>query len=657
MERIKKIAKILLESKYPVTINNIASVLKVSNKTVRNDLKKLQDFIEKEGLILIKKTGVGTTLEGREENKAQLLKRLKDVNYVQPYSPEGRQNYILQRCFMDSKSILVKELANELYVCTATINNDLKELESWLKKYDLKFRKKRNNGIEIIGKEKNYRKAISNIISKNKEVEELQELLYSTYKSRIDHKSMIKIKSLLDIDYKRLEEILNWVEKKLKFKFSQEAYISLIIHIVISIRRIKDGKDILLSDTILESIKHTKEFKCAYDMSQKMQQFLEVLIPESEIGYITLHLLGSKIYHDDLGELNLYFDKAQETDTAVIIAKDIVRVTSNVLDINLSKDQAFINGLILHLRPTINRLKYGLTLNNPILEDIKINYPDVFGVAWMTSRVFEKYLDKKIPESEIGYIALHIGAAVERNRCQIKTLIICHSGIGTSQLLSARIKRCFKELDILGITASTEITKDMITRADLIISTVPLHIDTPVLVISPIFTQSDVKKVEFFINKINKKISSKGTEEENMAKEIFYRSKKIYNRKQLIHDMCEFLKVKQYIKNGFEETVLSREALISTEVGNLIAIPHGDQKEVKKSCIALTVLKHPIIWDSQTVEFVFMLCIAEKDLSKTKTFIKNLYKNMDNIEFANMLRKGRKNIKEVNLLLNELINN
>ncbi len=35
-------------------------------------------------------------------------------------------------------------------------------------------------------------------------------------------------------------------------------------------------------------------------------------------------------------------------------------------------------GLILHFRAVLNRLEYGLSLRNPILEEIKDNYPDVF---------------------------------------------------------------------------------------------------------------------------------------------------------------------------------------------------------------------------------------------------------------------------------------
>lgn len=652
MERIKKIAKILLESEKPITINQIALNIQVSNKTVRNDLKKLQDFIEREGLRLSKKTGVGTSIVGPKENKIQLLQTInKDLNYVQPYSRESRQNYILKRLFMHSGSLTTGELADELYVCTATIHKDLKLIDEWIKPFDLKLIKRRNHGMEIIGNEEDYRKAISYLISEVKDVEELQELLYPEYRGRIDYQSLAQLRDLFNIDYKRLEDILNQVENKLEFRFSQEAYISLIIHIAISMKRIKENKDIILSEEILMNIKETEEFRCAKDMSIQMEKDFAIVIPESEIGYITLHILGSKVHQKELGVLNIALEKVDELELAVEIAQRIIHIANNALNVELSKDQALLNGLVLHLRPTINRLKYGMTLRNPILDEIKANYPDIFGVAWMCSSVFEKYLDVKIPESEIGYIALHLGAAVERNRKQIRTLVVCHSGIGTSQLLSIRLERSFKEIDIIGIVSSTSITKDLLDKAELIISTIPLEIDRPVLVICPLFRKKDIEKVDEYIYRRNRKLVWKGIDGAYVEKEVFYRSKKFMNYEQVINDMCGVLEKKQYIKKGFKQSVISREKMMATEVGNGIAIPHGEPDEVKKSCIALTVLKHPIKWEREMVEFIFLICISKEDIGKTKTIFRNLYRNMDKDKFLEGLRKNTKDVKE---MLNEL---
>ena len=57
------------------------------------------------------------------------------------------------------------------------------------------------------------------------------------------------------------------------------------------------------------------------------------------------------------------------------IAKNIIKIISEVLNTDLTGDNALLTRLVLYLRPTIIRLKYGLNLTNPMLDEmiLKIN--------------------------------------------------------------------------------------------------------------------------------------------------------------------------------------------------------------------------------------------------------------------------------------------
>ncbi|WP_461205632.1 BglG family transcription antiterminator [Clostridium sp. DL1XJH146] len=654
MDRLMKITMLILKSKAPITTAKIASELNVSNKTIRNDLNKLQDIIEREGLKLNKKTGVGNSIEGPDKNKNQLLQSLnKEVDGVEPFSKEGRQNYILKRLFMGNQNITASKLADELFVCVATINKDLKYVKEKITDFDLELVKKSNHSLDIVGTEKNYRNAIASLIFQSSEEIQHVPITKYEYTSRIDQSTMNQLRTLMNLDYLKLEECLNNLERKLSFKFSQEAYICLIIHIAIAIKRIKSGKDVLLSSEILDKLKRTKEFKGANEISEEIERNFNIKIPEQEIGYITLHIIGTKIGEKDLAELTFSMGNQDEVDLEVEIANNIIQVASDALHMNLKEDKILLNGLILHLRPTINRLKYGLTLRNPILEEIKINYPDIFGIAWITSRVFEKYLDVKVPEAEIGYIAMHLGASIERNRKRIKILVVCHSGIGTSQLLSARLERSFKELEIIGITSSVNLFDEKYQKAEIIISTIPLKTNKPVLIISPLFTKVDINKVQRMIDIFEAKKNTKNPKE-IIAKEVFSRSKKFSNRNELINDICKSLEKRQYIYKGFKDDVIERENIMATEVGQGIVIPHGKPSEVEKSCVSLTILKKPILWDKEKVEFIFMICLTEKDLKYARKFFKNLSDNMDDTEFIHNLRKGT---DKAHTILEGMLNN
>src|SRR5699024_11482168 len=64
----------------------------------------------------------------------------------------------------------------------------------------------------------------------------------------------------------------------------------------------------------------------------------------------------------------------------------------------------------------------------------------------------EKHTGTKIDENEVGYLALHIGAAIERRKLKSgpkRCLIVCASGLGTAQLISYKLKSHFgKSLDV-----------------------------------------------------------------------------------------------------------------------------------------------------------------------------------------------------------------
>lgn len=122
------------------------------------------------------------------------------------------------------------------------------------------------------------------------------------------------------------------------------------------------------------------------------------------------------------------FGDDENFDIAIAVAKEITSIASKAVDLDLNNDEIFFNSLVLHLIPTITRLKTNLSLKNPILQEIKSKYTETFGLAWMSSLIVEKNLGVRIPESEIGYIAIHIGSAIERNKKKIRTKVITNSG-------------------------------------------------------------------------------------------------------------------------------------------------------------------------------------------------------------------------------------
>jgi len=83
-----------------------------------------------------------------------------------------------------------------------------------------------------------------------------------------------------------------------------------------------------------------------------------------------------------------------------------------------------------------------MDIRNPLLEKLKQDYRELMEVACSAVRSLEKKYGFIVPESEIGYIALHIGAALERKRYKrVPVILACASGIGSAQMLASRLQK------------------------------------------------------------------------------------------------------------------------------------------------------------------------------------------------------------------------
>lgn len=507
-ERCREIIEILINREDPIIIDEIAHRLNVSNKTVRNDLKTIDEFLNNKGIgNVVKKPRVGVWIEIEPEGKC-FLDDVLDTNtlYIQPFSVEKRRLYIAKRLLKANGFITTRQLAEELYISRVTIHKDLKEIEEILSKYDLKLARKKGLGIAIKGNEISYRKAMSDLLKTlNNSIQELgvdSDIKALHFDSRITYESQTLLKELLpNIDITLIEDILNEAESKMFFIFTDESFNSLAIHIAISLNRITTNMSVQMENSVLDNLKKHNKYDLSRWICRRLEDVLSISIPENEVAYISTHVIGSKIRQ----RLNEDKDKVLSNIEPEIIAltREIIALAGNILSVDFSNDEKLLLGLSLHLQPTIYRLKYGHSIRNPLLEDIKKNYPNVFGASWATSILFEKHFNVKVNEEEIGYIAIHLGAALERNKNSIKALIVCGSGIGTAHLVAIRLKKAFNDIEIVDITNIQEYKNKDKKTYDFVITTVPIQESTkPVVKVKALVSERDIDEIKKIMKKI-----------------------------------------------------------------------------------------------------------------------------------------------------------
>ena len=159
---------------------------------------------------------------------------------------------------------------------------------------------------------------------------------------------------------------------------------------------------------------------------------------------------------------------------------------STALNIDVTRDDKLLKGLLFHIVPMIYRLRMGIKIKNPLLEEIKNQYSIPYNLTWYAiSRVQDK-LDVTLTEDEVGFITVHFLVSIDKNTEVKKVLIVCPTGIGTSELIANKIKKVLPYQDIVEVVSIRKLYENDIKNVDLIISSVHLQIDNkPVVYVSP----------------------------------------------------------------------------------------------------------------------------------------------------------------------------
>lgn len=503
--RIKNILKrICIESDY-ITIAAIASGLSISTKTVLREIPLVEEWLKKHGCGLDKKTGLGIRFNGSQEKKLHILTLLNDVKEDEDYSPYERRIMIICELLQNKEPVKLFNFTRTLKVTEGTVSNDLDKAEEWFVRHGLILVRKPGLGVFIEGTESNKRRAIVSLLHESVDEELLLDLIRSTSQEKedttIDLTFLTKTRLLNLIDnstIKKLENIIYEVLKSMDYRLADNAFIGLIVHLSLIIKRISKKETIILSEELLIELRASEEYLIAKKLCLRVSESFSIDMPEDEIGYITMHIRGSK--NHDINNKN--GNKTLGNFELVRLSKEIIKIAENETGYFLEQDERLLVGLVNHLGPAINRLKMNLDIRNPLLEMIKEHYPELIKISEKCLRIVEDYLGIKMPESEIAYIAMHIGAAIENSnmlpRHIYRVVLACSSGIGTSMILASRIEKEYENIQIVDTISTLRLEEEWLREEEIefIISTVKMEkSDIPVVTVNPLLFEEDKNKI------------------------------------------------------------------------------------------------------------------------------------------------------------------
>lgn len=564
--RERELIRYLLHQDKEIPVADAAAELEVSSRTVHRDLKGLGKTLRRYNLNLIKSAGKGVKIEGTREDKQELELSLLQPSVVE-YTAEERRTLILCRLLESVEPLKLQTLARELKVTSATISYDLDQLETWFETTDLSLTRRRGYGVTVSGSESAKRAAMSSLLAENFGENDLFRLMRENIKSKNGSPESGEISQrllgLVEQDkWLTVEKILADMKDELPYHFADSAYVGLVVHLTLAIERISQGEKIEINDSYLKTLEDTKEYDTAVLLIEKLEKVFRLSIPKAEIGYITMHLRGAKIREDQ--------DYLPDLDhlSAAVYAKALMDYMQSATGQPLKEDDSLYQGLVAHLDPALYRISENMRIYNPLLNQIKSDYKDLF---LLVTEAVEESLDRTLPESEVGYLTLHFGSALEKlqNDGRVNALVVCSSGIGSSKMLMTRLRKEIPEIESLKNISMMDLEEHQGAGYDIVISTMELHDDVfPYIVVNPFLTKKDIEKVKLFIRKLppfesssTRTDSQHGTEPEDLtgqSGDVSEELRRIQVYTELIVQVMETFKVLPPVEGGDIYQILTK---------------------------------------------------------------------------------------------------
>ncbi|WP_372631848.1 BglG family transcription antiterminator [Cohnella sp.] len=495
--RQQQILLYFLESDDYAPLNALAERLNVSLRTLQRELSELEFYLAQHGLGFDKKIGAGMKISGGEDKLEELSSLLFRGDAMQPaYSAEERQANIKLQLLTGKEPMKLYALSKQLNAAESTISNDLQKVEPWFDKYDIRLYRKPGLGVYVEGAEKSIRAAMADLLYEQVTQEQLMEFMYEPTDARREklHASIrLRLLNFIDPEWLfQIERVIQRFEHTRGYRMADNAYVGFVVHLALAVQRLKANEAITIEDEILARLKPTKEFGMARELAAGLSRQLELSIPESEIGYITMHILGARSNHV----------MGSDFDYSVILeyVRRMISIMERELKLELESDETLVHNLTTHLTSAVKRIELDMAVRNPLLQHVKEEYPDIFEATRKASGYLEQQLGKPVPEEEIGYLAMHFGTAIlnkqETKTPRIRVLLVCSSGIGTSRLLQAQIKKKLPELQVVDTISLFHLESWLSDRApvDLVLSTMPVRLEgVKAVVVNPFLTDEEIE--------------------------------------------------------------------------------------------------------------------------------------------------------------------
>ncbi|WP_312239474.1 PRD domain-containing protein [Pantoea sp.] len=571
--------------------DELARRFTVSTRTVRADITALNAILAEHGAQFVLNRGEGYRLRIEDTRRFHLLQAQTPAQLRVPRTSPERVRYLLTRFLTSAFSLKLEDLAEEWFVSRATLQSDMAEVREWLGRYNLAIETKPRYGMKLFGSELMIRTALT-------------DLLWQIDQENADS-PLLTIEALNSGILQRLQPLLQHCLAQHNIRLSDEGERYLRLYCAVAVRRISEGYP--LNDPG-EGEVDAEVREAARQLVSLLRPLVGKPISSAEEIWLRVNIAARRIQEIAPSAIN-----ADDADALVDYLLSFINTHYNY---NLQEDEQLRADLLTHIKTMITRVRYQIHIPNPLLANIKQHYPMAYDVTLAAVTSWGKYSPYVISESEIGFLVLHIGVGLERHydvgyQRHPQVLLVCDSGNSTLRMIEAMLRRKYPQLQVTARLSQRDYEARARIDEDFVISTTRLtEKEKPVVVMSPFPT-------DFQLEQLGKLMLVDRTRpymlEKYFDQQHFLIVDRPMTQSQLFRLLCDRLEKEGYVDADFYPSVEEREAIISTMLGEGIALPHSLGLLARKTVVYTVLAPQGIPWGDDTAYVIFLLAISKSE--------------------------------------------
>lgn len=564
----------------------LAERLGVSERTVRNDLHQLNR--ELGGCAAITGTQGKYTLRVYDSDRFVTVRsRILEADAFLN-SPQARTDHMFGRLMRAHGPLLTDELAYEMNVGRSTLVSDLRRLRAALEPYRLAIHGKTGSGLSLTGRETEIRQYI---------LENCWDALYR--------------------DYPLDEEITDAVSRAFAgVPFERSVQESFGRCLTIMLDRFLTGFPLGTFSAQAYNLTARREFTFVDRLVDEVGELLSTAFPVEEKLFVLLPIIGMRTPADVLDMQKIELDPATHP-----LAERVFRQIRLETGIRIENPE-FIEEFLYHLMFMMNRLRFRVWLENPLLDELREKYPLAWKMAGIAAAVVHAASGLTVSETERGYLASYFGVFLEESGGDVqpfRAAVVCGTGRVTARLVATQLKKVLDSSAELTLFSSEKVTPEVLNGFDIVFSTVdlPCACAKPVIRVHEIFSEQElrhrIEKARYW-DRVDAPVLDNnwfvmvGLLDESR----FFTFGPGETYESAVEHMVGALTEAGQLDPGYLDRLRARERRGTMVFDHAVAIPHSIQYAGDRLVLAVGVFPAPLRHGCHDLRIIFLLGLPEK---------------------------------------------